>query len=278
MHPCPENLIQKLCDTVGSKRLESVVETGSENLFQGLCANLGSKRLERAAEVSSQDLYGMEPSRTEDYDALRLQVIRQRWDQKADRWDADVADQCCHLNQDDAYRRFLDAADSIVAARRSFCRDRLLVDLACGTGLVLAHFADRFDWALGVDISPRMLADAAARRLPRVELLEASCFELAGRIALAGAVLSRGILLSHYGHRWVVPLLGQVRDVLSPDGGFAILDFLNALTRHDFPANPDNKTYYTAEQIRSQADEAGFRRSTILGEPSRRVLLLLAER
>ena len=193
-----------------------------------------------------KDAYGMEPSRTEDYDAVRLQVIRRRWDRKADHWDADLADQRCHLNQDDAYRRFFDAADAVVAARESFCRDRLLVDLACGTGLVLAHFADRFDRALGVDISPRMLAAAAARRLPRVELLEASCFELAGRTAPSGAVLSRGILLSHYGHRWVVPLLRQVHEVLLPDGGFAILDFLNSLTRHDYPANPDNKTYYTA--------------------------------
>ena len=91
-------------------------------------------------------------------------------------------------------------------------------------------------------------------------------------------MLSRGILLSHYGQRWVVPLLNQVREILSPEGGFAILDFLNAHTRHDYPANPDNKTYYTAEQIRSQADEAGFRRTSILGEPNRRVLLLLAER
>jgi len=220
----------------------------------------------------------MEPSRTEDYDALRLPVIRQRWDQKADRWDTDLADQNCHLNQDDAYRRFLDAADAVVAARESFCRDRPLVDLACGTGLVLAHFVNRFERALGIDISPRMLAAAAARQLPRVELLQASCFELAGQIAPAGAVLSRGILLSHYGHRWVVPLLRQVCEVLLADGGFAVLDFLNARTRYDYPANPDNKTYYTAEQIQSQADEAGFHRSSILGEPNRRVLLLLVER
>jgi SAM-dependent methyltransferase len=224
------------------------------------------------------DIYGLAPSRAEDYDALRLRVIRQRWDEKADRWDADLDDQCCHLNQDDAYRRFMDAADAAVTERESFCRDRLLVDLACGTGLVMAHFANRFDRALGVDISPRMLAAAAARHLPRVELLEASCFELASRFDPAGAVLSRGILLSHYGDRWVVPLLCQVHEVLVPDGGFAILDFLNALTRYDYSANPDNKTYYTAEQIRSQADEAGFRRSTILGEPERRVLLLLAEK
>jgi SAM-dependent methyltransferase len=226
-------------------------------------------------------------------------VIRERWDQKADRWDADLADPCCHLHQDDAYRRFLHAADLIVAARASFCRDRPLIDLACGTGLLLAHFADRFARAVGIDISPRMLAAAAARRLPRVELLEASCFELAAPasgspatwtqgdpeyqvlrcpIAPAGAVLSRGILLSHYGDRWVGPLLGQVHEILLPDGGFAILDFLNALARHQYPANPENKSYYTAEQIQSQAREAGFRRASILGEPDRRVLLLLAEK
>ncbi len=230
------------------------------------------------------DLYGMEPSRTEDYDELRLQVIRERWDQKADRWDGDLADEQCHLNQDDAYRRFLNAADAVVAARESFCRNQLLVDLACGTGLVLAHFVNRFQRAIGVDISPRMLAVAAARRLPGVELLQASCFALVGHVGdhgymvPAGAVLSRGILLSHYGQRWGVPLLRQVREVLVPDGGFAILDFLNALARYDYPANPDNKTYYTAEQIQSYSNEAGFRRSTILGEPDRRVLLLLAER
>jgi len=226
----------------------------------------------------SKDDYGMAPSRREDYDALRLEVIRPRWDQKADRWDADLADESCHLNQDGAYRRFLDAADAVVAARKAFCRDRLLVDLACGTGLVLAHFVDRFQGAIGVDISPRMLAAAAARRLPRVELLQASCFELAGRIGPAGAAFSRGILLSHYGDRWVVPLLRQVHEVLLPEGGFAILDFLNALTRRRYSANPDNKTYYAAEQIQSAARQAGFHRATILGEPDRRVLLVLAER
>ena len=135
-----------------------------------------------------QEAYGMAPSRMEDYDAVRLDVIRQRWDQKADHWDADLADPSCHLNDDDAYHRFLAAAEAAVAVRRAFCGGRLLVDLACGTGLVAAHFVDRFQRAVGVDISPRMLAVAAARRLARVEFLEASCFELAGRIAGAGVV------------------------------------------------------------------------------------------
>ena len=220
----------------------------------------------------------MEPSRMEDYDKVRLEAIRQRWDSKADRWDSELAAEGCHLNEDAAYHRFLDAADAVVAARESFCRSRLLVDLACGTGLVLAHFIDRFERTVGVDVSPRMLAVAAARQLPRTELQQASCFELAGRVVSAGAVLSRGILLSHYGHAAVAPLLEQVRKVLVPDGGFAILDFLNAQTRYDYPVNPDNKTYYTGEQILAQAKEAGFRQASILGEPNRRVLMLLAQR
>src|SRR5208283_3139167 len=128
------------------------------------------------------------------------------------------------------------------------------------------------------DISPRMLADAAARQLPRVVFLQANCFELAGRVAPAAAVFSRGILLSHYGDRWAARLLRNVHEVLLPDGGFAILDFLNALTQHAYATNPENKTYFTAQRIESHAREAGFRCATILGEPDRRVLMLLAER
>ncbi len=136
------------------------------------------------------DPYGLGRSLPEDYDALRLEVIRNRWDQKAERWDADLADEHFHLNEDDAYHRFLDAADAAVAERAEFCRKQCLVDLACGTGLVLAHFLDRFASGVGVDISPKMLA-LAARRLPHAQLVEGSCFELAEHVAGA-APCSRG--------------------------------------------------------------------------------------
>jgi SAM-dependent methyltransferase len=207
-----------------------------------------------------------------------LDVIRSRWDQKADRWDADLADDHFHLNEDGAYHRFLDAADAVVARRAEFCRRQCLVDLACGTGLVLAHFLDRFAGGVGVDISPKMLALAARRRLPRVRLVEGSCFELSKHVAGAGAVLSRGILLSHYGPRWMPLLFQQVFQSLSSEGGFAILDFLNAATRCQYACHPENKTYFHAQQIEAAARQAGFRRACILGEPQRRVLAALVER
>ncbi len=116
--------------------------------------------------MSNENVYGMEPSRPGDYHALRLQMIRERWDQKADRWDLDLADEHFHLNEDGAYRRFLEIAGGIIADRAEFCRQRALVDLGCGTGLVLAHFLGFFAAGVGIDISPRMLAVAARRRLP----------------------------------------------------------------------------------------------------------------
>lgn len=227
---------------------------------------------------TGSEFYGMEPSREEDYDAARLEVIRERWDQKAERWDDDLADKDCHLNDDGAYGRFMDAADAIVAERESFCRGQLLVDLGCGTGLILARFVDRFAGGLGLDISERMLAVAARRQLPRTRLVAGNCFTLAQHVSRAGSVLSRGILLSHYGPRWAPILLEQVRQSLVPDGGFALLDFLNAAARNEHASNPDNKSYYHPQQMEVLAKEAGFGRASILGESDRRVLLILAER
>jgi len=212
------------------------------------------------------DVYGMEPSRPKDYDARRLQVIRDRWDRKAERWDADLADEHFHLNADGAYRKFLEAADAIVAGRAEFCRRQTLVDLGCGTGLVLAHFLDRFAAGVGIDISPRMLALASRRQLPHAQFLAGNCFALARHVAGAGAVFSRGILLSHYGRRWASLLFRQIRQTLLPERGFAILDFLNAAARDDYDSNPSNKTYYRTEQVEKMAKQAGFRHVAILGE------------
>jgi SAM-dependent methyltransferase len=219
----------------------------------------------------------MPSSRPEDYETMQLGLIRQRWDQKAERWDADLADEHFHLNEDGAYRRFLETADELVAARAPFCRGRLLVDVGCGTGLVLAHFVDRFAAGLGIDISPQMLAVAQRRQLPRTHFVEGNCFALTAHVTRAGAVFGRGVLLSHYGRQWAAVLLQQIRQVLEPEGGFAILDFLNATGRGEYPGNPENKTYYRPDEIELLGHQAGFRRVAILGQPERRVLSLLAD-
>ena len=82
----------------------------------------------------SRQVYGIEPSKQELYMGLDLDAIRDRWNRKASRWDADLADPLFHLNEDDAYGRFLQTADAIIAQRRDFCLCHGLVDLGCGTG------------------------------------------------------------------------------------------------------------------------------------------------
>lgn len=225
-----------------------------------------------------RDIYGLEPSRPEDYAAMDFEAIRRRWDQKAERWDADLADEEFHLNEDDAYRRFLDTAAQVVAERAEFCCRRLLVDLACGTGLVLATLIGGFTEGLGIDLSERMIEKAARRQLPHVRYRVGNCFQLARYVSGAGAVVSRGVLLSHYGEGLAVALLQQISQALAADGGFALVDFLNAAARDRYPGNPENKTYYVAEQVESLGRQAGFRRSGVLGEAERRVQVVLLER
>ena len=225
-----------------------------------------------------RDVYGMEPGRPEDYECMHLDVIRQRWDRKAERWDRDLDDAHFHLNEDDAYGRFLAVAETVIAERADFCRGHLLVDLGCGTGLVLEQCAERFAESLGVDLSPHMLEVASRRQLPRTRWLVGNCFELDRLVRGAGAVLSRGVLVSHYGESWAGAFLRQIHQALVPDGGFALVDFLNADARGLYPSSPRHKTYYRGEQMAALASEAGFRRQAIVGDPPRRALIMLAER
>jgi SAM-dependent methyltransferase len=223
--------------------------------------------------------YGQDPSRPEDYREMDLTVVRPRWDAKARRWDADLADEHCHLNEDGAYDRFLTTGEAIVAERAEFCRRHLLVDLGCGTAAVLARFIGQFAEGLGIDISGQMLAVAGDKHLPRCSLQEGNGFEL-GRFVqpgAAGAVMSRGILLSHFGPQWAGLLCRQIHQALAP-GGFALLDFLNADARQSFASNPDNKAYYSPPELEAIARQAGFGGGRILGEPAHRVLMLLLER
>jgi SAM-dependent methyltransferase len=219
--------------------------------------------------------YGIPPSRPEDYQAMRLDLVRNRWDQKAARWDADLADADCHLHEDGAYQRFVEVAEDIVGQRGGFCRQQLLVDLGCGTGLVLAHFLNRFAAGLGIDLSPRMIEIAQRRQLPNSHFVTGNGFELSTIVGRAGAVLSRGILVSHYGKQWAAVLFAQIRQVLTP-GGFALLDFLNEAARQRYPSNPANKTYYLRDEIHELASTTGLR-AAILGDDERRVLLVHLE-
>ena len=210
------------------------------------------------------------------YAHRQLAAIAARWDARADSWEHTLADPACHLNEDDAYGRFIVLVQGLIARRRRFCADHGVIDVGCGTGLVLAEVISAFAWGFGLDLSPQMIRVARAKGLVKTRFLVGDCFELPSLCPKAGAVLSRGVLLSHYGGELGQAILNAARAALVP-GGFLIFDFLNQAARTQHRHAPANKTWFTRPEIEAMAGRAGFSTVTTLGKPNRRVLLLLAE-
>jgi SAM-dependent methyltransferase len=218
-----------------------------------------------------------EPRLKQPYRERQLAAIAARWDQHAPEWDRTLADPACYLNDDDAYARFLREALRCVSRRARYCRRRGLIDAGCGTGLVLAELLPAFAWGIGVDISRKMLRAATAKGITRARFQVGDCFRLPELCPKAGAVFSRGVLLSHYGRLQSRALLESAAEVLLP-GGFLLFDFLNERGRRNYQHSPEDKAYYTPRQACALARGLGFKKVTVRGEAERRVLLLLAEK
>ena len=210
------------------------------------------------------------------YRSRELTAITSRWDARAGSWEDSLEDPACHLNEDAAYERFLELARSTISKRSEFCANNGVIDAGCGTGLVLQHVVAAFAWGVGVDLSPEMLRVANRKQIPRATFVRGDCFRLAALCPAAGAVLSRGVLLSHYGAPQAVDLLRAIKAVLVR-GGFVLLDFLNAPARSRYAHVAANKTYFSRQEISSLAHRAGFRKVQVLGGSRRRVRLLLGE-
>jgi SAM-dependent methyltransferase len=210
------------------------------------------------------------------YARRHLEAIAARWDARADNWDHTLEDPACHLNEDDAYRRFTRVVQRLIAQRRRFCAMCGVIEAGCGTGMVLAEVGSAFDWGIGIDISPRMIRVARGKRLGKIKFLLGDCFNLPSLCPKAGAILSRGVLLSHYGLEQGQAILNAAHATLLP-GGFLVFDFLNEAARNKYRHLPENKTLFTGEEVQSLARRAGFSAATILGKANRRARVLLAE-
>lgn len=233
------------------------------------------KRSGKFGSRDSSDAQALRSSRL--YEGRQVAAIAARWDARAAEWDSTLNQAECHLNEDAAYARFLRQVHRVIESRRAFCRRHGVIDAGCGTGLVLAEVLSSFAWGIGVDVSRQMLAMARRKRIPNARFLQGDCFRIAALCPKAGAVLSRGVLLSHYGRQHSEALLRAAKEALVPRG-FLIFDFLNQAARSKFQHAPEEKAWFSAEEILAQAQRAGLGTARVLGGGSRRVLVLVASK
>ncbi|HVV72363.1 MAG TPA: class I SAM-dependent methyltransferase [Verrucomicrobiae bacterium] len=210
------------------------------------------------------------------YHRRELEAIAARWDARAAGWDEALQDPQCHLNADNAYLHFVEVAQQAIGHRRAFCRAHGVIDAGCGTGLVLGQVVQHFAWGIGVDISPRMVQAARDKRIPNARFIVGDCFQLVRLCPQAGAILSRGVLLSHYGPEQGEVFLASARPALVT-GGFIMCDFLNESAQSHSRHEPEGKTLYNKRSALRVASRAGFSNAEVVGEPSERALILLLQ-
>lgn len=116
------------------------------------------------------------------------------------------------------YHALLDELQIGVA--RPLCEGRDVLEIGCGTGLILKEIAPVARSAVGIDISPGMLSKAQARGL---QVVEASATELPFSDASFDTVYSFKVL-AHV--RDIQQAMSEVSRVLRP-GGNAVLEFYN---------------------------------------------------
>jgi hypothetical protein len=71
-------------------------------------------------------------------------------------------------------------------------------------------------------------------------------------------------------------MLIAARKALAPRG-ILVFDFLNEAARARYRHPPENKTWFTSEEVLAMAERAGFSTVRISGRPERRARLLIAQ-
>jgi predicted TPR repeat methyltransferase len=185
---------------------------------------LGDRRSAIAAFEQARD------ADPEDYHGARLQLarlgagtatpamtetyVRRLFDQYAARYDAALTE---HLH----YRGpaiLLGAVESVMRAAGRPMHFYSMLDLGCGTGLGGGAFRAFVDWLVGVDLSPAMIAQAAAKGLYDRLFTGVLAAVLADEIAKAGKyhlVLAADVFV--YVND-LAPIIADIGRVLAPDG------------------------------------------------------------
>lgn len=219
----------------------------------------------------NQKLYGLNNTQSNFYSKDNELEISKRWDKKAKYWDNQLNCYDTHLNQDKEYDNFIKITQKTVSQYKNM--DSKLLDIGCGTGLVIEALSSYFNQGIGIDISGNMILEAKKKNLKNVSFYKKSLFDL--DINMDGSfdfIVSRGILVSHYGINYLYEILGILFNITKNDG-YVIFDFLNTNVEIVNGHLPLNKEYYSKNTIRKYASKIGFSKVDIKGKSNDRVLI-----
>jgi predicted TPR repeat methyltransferase len=149
--------------------------------------------------------------------AMTQTYVRRLFDQYAARYDASLTERLDYRGP--ALLRA--AVDSVIQAAKRPMRFGSMLDLGCGTGLGGAAFRPFVDWLVGVDLSPAMVAQAAAKglydRLVAADIAACLADEAADK-ATYHLVIAADVFVYLND---LAPIIAAVAQVLTPGGIFA---------------------------------------------------------
>lgn len=195
-------------------------------------------------------------ARHRNYENLNTRDIAFHWDDMAPYWDSLSKSPLMHYNRDGSY----DAFSSIAKTYVEDIKPTSILEIGCGTGSLLQSLPPKLK-KYGIDISNEMIGLAKDKNIENAEFFIHDIFSTPYPIPSVQMILSRGILLSHYGKRNAKVLIRYLHDFL-PEGGIFIFDAL--LKANDEFAR--NKHIYNFDEIRRLFDEVGFLSTKLLPE------------
>ena len=218
----------------------------------------------------NQKLYSLDDTKSNFYTKGNEIEISNRWDKKAKYWDKQLETDNIHLNQNEEYDNFIKISKKIAL---SFNHINNLLEIGCGTGLVSKVLSQYVKRGVGIDISSEMILEAKKKNIKNITFYKKSFFDLDKNIdGTFDLIVSRGILISHYGQKYLTEIL-DIFFTLANDKGCVIFDFLNKDVSIDNVHLPNNKEYYTKKTIKEYALKSGFQRVEIYGNSIDRTLI-----